>query len=186
MINMGAPIEIELKNLPEESIVLVVTKAESAFESGLAIVKFFTQKGEGGIILSASRPFSNLRDIYRKNAIDSKKLFVLDCVSKNEGVSVQTDKNVIFLENASDLTQISISINTLIKSNKNIKFILIDSITTMLIHNKPDILARFIHSILTRMRIAQISCFSISLENEVNREVQAEIAQLCDKVLNIQ
>ncbi len=55
----------------------------------------------------------------------------------------------------------------------------------MLIHNKPDVLARFIHSILTKMRANGISGLLISLENDTNREVRAETAQLCDKVIKV-
>ena len=63
--------------------------------------------------------------------------------------------------------------------------VFIDSITTMLIHNKPYVFARFIHSVLTRMRVHEIGGLLISLEDQTSREVRAEIAQLCDKVIKI-
>lgn len=40
-------------------------------------------------------------------------------------------------------------------------------------------------SIITKMRANGISGLLISLENETNREVRAEIAQLCDKVIKV-
>jgi hypothetical protein len=58
----------------------------------------------------------------------------------------------------------------------------IDSITTMLIHNKPHVFARFIHSVLTKMRLNGTGGLLISLKDKTSREVRAEIAQLCDKV----
>ena len=64
-------------------------------------------------------------------------------------------------------------------------FLFIDSITTMLIHNDPHIFARFIHNILTKMRLYGTGGLIISLEEKTNREVKAEIAQLCDKVIKI-
>lgn len=55
----------------------------------------------------------------------------------------------------------------------------------MLIHNEPYVFARFIHSILTRMRINGIGGLLISISDRTNREIRAEIAQLCDKVIKI-
>ena len=64
-------------------------------------------------------------------------------------------------------------------------FIFFDSITTMLIHNEPYVFARFMHSIFTRMRLNGIGGIMISMTDRTNREVRAEIAQLCDKVIKI-
>ncbi len=94
-------------------------------------------------------------------------------------------KEVLHLENASSLTEISLAINNVIGKIKNKKFVFVDSITTMLIHNKPELFARFVHSILTKMRVNKINGFLVSLENETNKEVRAEIAQLCDKVVKV-
>jgi hypothetical protein len=55
----------------------------------------------------------------------------------------------------------------------------------MLIHNKPEVFAQFIHGILTKLRIGGINGLLISLENETNKEVHAEIAQLCDRIVKI-
>jgi hypothetical protein len=65
------------------------------------------------------------------------------------------------------------------------KFIFIDSITSMLIHNESTSFARFIHGILTKMRISGASGLLISLEKETDNEIRAEIAQLCDKIVRV-
>ena len=64
-------------------------------------------------------------------------------------------------------------------------FVIFDSITTMLIHDKPYIFARFIHNVLTKMRIYGVGGVLISIADNSNREIRAEIAQLCDKVITI-
>jgi len=65
------------------------------------------------------------------------------------------------------------------------KFVFFDSLTTMLIHNEPYVFARFIHSILTRMRLNGVGGVLISLTDSSNYDIRAEIAQLCDKVIKI-
>ena len=46
-------------------------------------------------------------------------------------------------------------------------------------------MAKFIHSILTKMRTNNVSGLLISLEAETDKEVRAEIAQLCDKIIKV-
>jgi hypothetical protein len=178
-------IEAELRSLPEGWVVLLETSGEKLLEISLAVIKLLTGKNYNGIILSASRPYSNLTSLYTKNNIDTKKIFVLDCISKSQSRKQEKSGNVLYMENACDLTNILISINDYTKKIKGNKFVFIDSITTMLIYNQPNIFARFIHSVLTGMRMKGINGLLISLEEEKNKEVRAEIAQLCDKVLRI-
>ncbi|KUO41481.1 MAG: hypothetical protein AVW06_01240 [Hadesarchaea archaeon DG-33-1] len=184
MINVKK-IEKELTSLPEGWIGLLETSTEKAMKVNLATLKILTDKNYNGIVLSASRPYSNLVSLYKNNDINIKKIWVIDCISKSQGSKLGEDDNVLYLENVSALTNISISINECIKKIKGKKFIFIDSITTMLIYNKPSIYAKFIHNILTRMRITGISDLLICLEEGTDKEVRAEIAQLCDKVIRI-
>jgi hypothetical protein len=178
-------LEEELDNIPVDYIVLIETTAEKAFEVSVAVAKWLTNMRDSGIIVSANRPYSNLISILNKNGVNLSKLFILDCVSKNLNGEVEAD-NVLFLENLSSLTDISLSISEHLKKvNGNKKFVFFDSVTTMLIHNKPYIFARFVHNILTRMRLKGVGGILVSLKDKTNKEIRAEIAQLCDKVIQI-
>lgn len=174
----------ELNNVPDDFIVLVEIKAEDAFEVTLESVKLLTEKNDHGIIISASRPYLNLLNNYERRNIDTKKVHIVDLISKNQDPDVQAE-NVMFVDNASSLTHISLSVNDYIKKLNGKKFIFIDSITTMLIHNEPYVFARFLHSVLTRMRINGVGGLMISIVDRTNREIRAEIAQLCDKVIKL-
>jgi len=174
----------DLKNISEDSIVLLEVSPEKAFEMGLASVKFLSDKKASGIIVSANRPYSNLLDVYKKNDIDTSKMFFLDCISKSHNGEIKAD-NVAFIENASSLTDISLSINERIKSINGKRFVFFDSISTLLIHNNPAVFARFLHGILTRMRLTGSGGILVSLNGHTNKEIRAEIAQLCDKVISI-
>lgn len=174
----------DLSKISDGLIVLLETSADQSFETSLASVEFLVKKNDNGIIVSASRPYSNIMSIYKSKNIDTDKIFIIDLVSKSQDAAVEA-YNVKYLDNVSALTNISLAINDCIKTLPGKKFVFIDSITTMLIHNEPYVFARFIHSILTRMRLNGIEGLLISLEDRTNREVRAEIAQLCDKVIKI-
>jgi len=172
----------DLNKLTEGSIILLETSSDQSFETSMASVEALLNKNDSGIIISANRPYSNLMSVYKKNNIDTNKLYVLDLISKSQNADVEAD-NVMYVENASALTNISLAVNEILKNLNGKKFIFIDSITTMLIHNEPYVFARFLHSILTKMRLNGVEGLLISLEDNTNKDVRAEIAQLCDRVI---
>ncbi|MBI4439842.1 hypothetical protein HY638_02630 [Candidatus Woesearchaeota archaeon] len=178
-------LEKEFGKIPEGWIVLLETDAESVLGLSLATIKLLTEKGYSGIIVSASRPCNNLLGIYAQHGIDAKRTYILDCVCKSQGIKPEAMPNVSYVENVTDLTSISIGVNDLAKKVEGKKFVFIDSVATMLIHNKPQVFAIFIHSILTKMRAKGISCLLTSIGLESEKDVMMEIAQLCDRVIKI-
>jgi KaiC/GvpD/RAD55 family RecA-like ATPase len=177
-------LEQELSELPQGWIVLLETKAEDAFDAGVAAVKILTDKKYNGVIVSASRPYKNLLDHYAQKGVDVDDLFILDCICKKHGDTEDLD-NVLHLEDASALTDISIAIDESIKQIGDKAFLFIDSITALLIHNDPAVFVRFIHHLLTRMRVNGLNGLVLSLEEGRNSEIRAEIVQLCDKVIKV-
>lgn len=185
MINMDLQKKLtdQLKNIPDDYIIMIEILPEQAFELTTALVKYMSDRNDKGIIVSVNRPYTNLVNIYKQNNIDISKMIILDCVTKNQNASINA-KNVVFLDNVSALTDISLSINENL-NGANKQFVFFDSITTMLIHNNPYIFTRFVHNVLTKMRLKGIGGLLISIRDNSNNNIRAEIVQLCDKVIKI-
>jgi hypothetical protein len=177
-------IKEELEKLPSDYILYLETSPEKAFEVSTAILKYYSKKNDKGIIISANRPYTNLMSVFKKNNIESSKMIILDGLSKSQHAD-EPANNVVFIENLSALTDMSLAVDEHINHTTDSKFLFIDSLTTMLIHNKPVVLSRFIHNILTKMRLKGVGGVIISLKEKSNTDVRADIAQLCDKVLKI-
>jgi KaiC/GvpD/RAD55 family RecA-like ATPase len=177
-------IDNELSKLPEGWIVLLETSAENSTEVAMTSLKLLTKRKYKGIIISANRPYKNLMQVYEQNGIKTKNIYVIDCISKSYG-SVVKDKRVEYVDNVASLTDLSMAVNHMIQEVEGEKFLFIDSITTVLIHNKKDVFVRFIHAILTKMRVHKISGILIALETETDQNIKEEIVQLCDKVVKI-
>lgn len=169
----------------EDFIGLIETSSKKALDTQLAAIKVLSQGTKQIILLSTTRPCLSMIDIFKKNGIDSNKILIFDVTSqgqkygeffakKNEG------KNVLHF-NSQELTNISIEINERISEKNSNNFILLDSITTMLVNNKSVIFVKFLHSLLTKMRVNKTSGLLISFENVSG--VTEEIAQMCDKVI---
>lgn len=175
----------EITDIEDGQVVLLETSAENAVEVGLSAMRIMTTKKATAIFLSASRPCTNILTLYKKNGISTDHLLILDCVCKNPPISIKDLPNIIHLEDVSALTSISLAITEGIRNISGKKFVFIDSISTMLIHNQPPIFGRFIHSLLTKLRLLGVGGILLSLEVETDKMVRAEIAQLCDKVIKV-
>ena len=174
----------ELVNI-EDFILLVETATGNALDLHLAAVKVLSEKGIYLILLSVTRPYSNLLKLYQENKIDTTKIFILDTVSKGRDAKAKVGEKVICVADPSSLTEISIEITKCFGKVNSDKVVFIESLPTLLIHNKPDTFEMFVHSLLTKMRINKVGGLLISFEDEKNRGVIDEIAQLCDKTIKI-
>ena len=178
-------LEKEFKGIPKGKIVLLEMPSENVLGISINTIKILTDMGYNCIVLSANLPYPNLISLFKENSIDIGKVFILDCVCKNLDLDVKKADNVVFINSITDLTNISICISECADRIKGNKIILIDTIATMLIHNNPNTFAIFLHTLLTKMRLKGISGILFSLEDEPNKEVRTEIAQLCDRVIKV-
>ena len=176
----------EFDDLPAGWIVLLETSAEKALEISLSTIRYLIDKKQYiGIVVSASRPYKNITQLYQQKGIDTNKILIIDCLSKSQSINLEDAGNVLYLDAVSDLTSISLAVKGSMEKIQGNKFVFIDSITSMLIHNEPTVFARFIHGVLTKMRISGTSGLLISLERETDNDIRAEIAQLCDKIVRL-
>jgi KaiC/GvpD/RAD55 family RecA-like ATPase len=177
-------LEKELKGLKEE-IVLLEVSSESVVEASLTILKYLTDNGQIGIIVSASRPYNSLFDLYKKHKINTKSLMIIDAISHKQGLKTEEVENVFFVENIKSLTTIAIMIKESLEKIKKQKFVFIDSVTTMLIYNNPEVYMRFLHSTLSEMRNQGVGGILIFIESEANEKIKMQLKTICDKVITL-
>lgn len=179
-------IEDELMSLPDEWIVLVESSPEIADEVSIKSIKYLIDnKDYVGIVLTASKPFSTIKKKYESRGIDTNKIIFIDCISKSQSTELEKAGNVIYIDAVYNLTNISLAFKKIIEKVEGNKFFYVDSLTAMLIHNTPVIFSRFVHGLITSMRLANISGFLISLGEDTDKKIKAEIANLCDKTIKI-
>ncbi|MDP8012731.1 MAG: hypothetical protein RAK22_01360, partial [Nanoarchaeota archaeon] len=73
-------------------------------------------------------------------------------------------ENAIFVDSPADLTRLSMSIDNVLKENKDV-FVFIDSITAFLIYNPEDEILRFIHYTSSVVRENNHKVFFVVLSN---------------------
>ena len=68
---------------------------------------------------------------------------------------------------------------------KGEKFIFLDNLATLLIYNEEDSLAEFIHFIINKMRINNITGVLLGVKEEMDPKFLNRIKSFCDKIIEL-
>jgi KaiC/GvpD/RAD55 family RecA-like ATPase len=177
----------KLLSLPDEWIVLINSPNEISDEVSYEAINYLIEEKEYvGIILTASKPYATLKKNFNGKGIDTDRIIFIDCISKSQSTELEKVGNVIYIDAVYNLTNISLAFKKIIKRIEGKKFFYVDSLTAMLIHNNQEIFVRFIHGLITSMRLAGISGFLISLDADSDDAIKERISNLCDKTIKIE
>ena len=106
--------------------------------------------------------------------------FWIDCVSATVK-SPKPEHGVTFVSSPHALTEVSIAIKKAIEKEKT-EFVILDSISSMLVYEKPLTVLKFIHNISLTLRTSGTGAAFIILREDVNEEVIKDLNMFVDKV----
>ena len=184
----NALLKKELENFPtaglKGDVLLIETAALKALEVSLTSIKDLTDRGFRVMVLSASRPCTNLINLYEKWRIDLEKIHIIDCVCHSQGLKTEDSKMVTHVSSIRNLTDISLLITKIFKDVKEPTVLFIDSITTMLLYSNEEVFSLFLHNILTRMRDKGVNVLLLMVDT-VGSNLRSDLIQLCDKTIGL-
>lgn len=176
----------ELGKLPLGSIVLVVVSIKKYMQTNNEILKMLcNEKKCHGIYISVNRPYKNLLKILKENNIDVKKLFFIDAITKTAGGSEKKD-SYLLVGSPQALTEISITLGQVAKSipDKH-KFLFLDSISTLLMYNQDKVVAKFVHSLTTKLREWEMGGVLLTMKKETDEKMISLLNQFSDKLISV-
>ena len=178
---------MEKLNLPDKGIVLVVTKSEDYTKANADIIySIIKSKNRYCVYLSLNKPSFTLLENFAEAGLDTKKIFIIDCVTSLAGEDVERAGNVVFVESPSNLTEIGTVLDGAIKSIP-IKgsFLFLDSLSTMLLYNAAKTVATFVHFLSLKIRYYKMAGVIISLQNQESSQIISQISEFCDMRITI-
>jgi len=140
---------------------------------------------EAWIYVSVTKPFQNISK-QLPFITEIKNIRFIDCISRAAGISKET-KNVIFIESPTMLEKIGLEIMNIFKEvdPKTKKYLVIDSLTNLIIYNDPEIVTEFFNHIINRTRARDINTISLAIEEEGMESYLNRLIFLNDKILKI-
>ncbi len=140
---------------------------------------------EAWVYVTVTKPYSTLLKQY-ESIEDIKNVRFIDCISKAAGIT-KPDKNVEFIESPTMLEKLSLEIMNIFKEvdPKTKKYLVIDSLSNLIVYNDPEIVTEFFYHIINRTRAKEIHTISLAIEDEGLEKYLNRLVFLNDKILKV-
>jgi hypothetical protein len=140
---------------------------------------------EAWVYVSVTKPCENfLRQFEYLNQKNNLKF--IDCISRASGIS-KPQQNCIYIESPTMLEKLGLEIMNIFKGvdEKVKKYLVLDSLTNLIIYNDPDIITEFFYHIINRTRTKNINTVSLAIEEEGLEKYLNRLIYLNDKILKV-
>lgn len=164
-----------------EGITLVISSADTYNNTNKDITKKLTGKKVPGIYVALNKPYFSLKKQFQENDINTDLIIFID----GSTASIkEKETGVIFINSPNNLTDLSIAITEAankIPSEK--KFVIIDSISTLIVYNELGTVSRFVHFLMNKIRSLNLTGVIISLEGELETQLESKLKSFADDVI---
>jgi archaellum biogenesis ATPase FlaH len=155
---------------------------ENRHESLLEAVfhSMFSNNHDVWTFVAVSKSFDYMAKTFKELEEFSNIRFI-DCISRAAGISTASN-NCIYIESPVMLEQLILEILNNFKGCKREvdKYVVIDSLSALMIYNDPEIIREFIALLMNRSRSENIHVISILVEEEMDSN---RLIQLNDKII---
>jgi len=129
--------------------------------------------------VSLNKPYSVISESLKKQGIDTKKFFFIDCT---ENHADEKAGQVVNVSSPKALTEMSITIGKVLELGK-IEAMVFDSLSTLLVYEDPSTVVKFTHSLISSLRGKKVSGVLVCLEGGKNAELVKDISMFADRVV---
>lgn len=141
------------------------------------------------IYLTISQPYLSLKESLSRKAIKVENMFFIDAVSENAGLRGSKADDCKFLASSSSLTEIGIELQNAMSRNERTRdsppVIVLDSVSTLLVHNSEQSVGKFIHYTAARIRLWKAKGVFLSVQDDASKEVVNTLQQYCDETITV-
>ncbi|MBL7100564.1 MAG: hypothetical protein ISS23_01275 [Nanoarchaeota archaeon] len=175
----------KVKNL-KEFIVLATVSAKSYQKTNIELVKHLTKdKNIPGVYVTLNKPFNTMKSALGKGGVDTRMIIFIDAVTKTASGKISKTKNCLFIGSPENLSDVSVAMDQAVRSlPSKERFLFFDSLSTLLLYNSVETVARFIHFLAGKMRVWKVKGIIISLERKADKALIEELSQFCDMVID--
>jgi hypothetical protein len=136
------------------------------------------------VYVTITKPYENIVKQFGELA-ESKNIRFVDCISRAAGIT-KTDPNCVYVESPSMLEKLGLEIVNIFKTvdEKTNKYLILDSLSTLIVYNDQEIVTEFFYHLANRTRSRNIHIISLAIEEE-GMEKFNKLLYLNDKILKV-
>ncbi len=177
-------IEDEIKGLPENFIILVITPLHKFQETTLELLNMLVKKYSKGSYITINKPYQSILKILKSNNINDRNVFFIDCITEYLKEKDAIVGNCKFIDSPANLTDVGITLTPILKDDAY-KFLMIDSLDTMMLYNDFGTVVKFAHYITGKLRLHNMSGVLLAVEEKSEEKLINGLGQFCDKVITV-
>lgn len=182
---MDLKIQKTFEELPEKFSIMLLERFSEYSIINARIVKYLTGKNMKGVYLTVNKSLADLVETFAGEEIKTGNVIFIDAITKLTGDSEVKGENFHYVDSPRDMVDISIAVeNAVSKLGEGKKFVIVDSLTTLLVYNKETTVERFVHAVSGKMYSLGARTIFILMES-TEEGVKNTLAQFCDKVITI-
>ena len=177
--------DFTLEKGEDSGIFLVLSEPLDIKKKNIDIIREMTENGFHNMIFTTNTPYTILRKDYEKQGIDLSKLHFIDAITKYAiGKETPGAVNCRFINNPSNLTEMGIAVTETLKKIDETKVcVLLDSVNSMLIYISSAQLIKFIHFIISKLRILEISGVFLAVEKGLDPTTLTQLESFVDEII---
>jgi len=171
-----------LRKLKKGEILLLVISEKSHLEIMVKLTEKICKTFEKVCYVTLNKPYTTLIKFFKKRGIDVSRIFFIDTVSAQ---GVENDQEpVVCVSSPRALTELNIAIKNVVEVGK-IECVIFDSLSTLLIYEKPHVVMKFIHSIISDFRSRSTACVLTVIRSDLSENVIKDIALFVDGISKV-
>lgn len=167
----------------DRPIVLGLVDPNRYQEAIEVVLRYFTSKLPRGIYVTINKPFTILTKSFEKVGLPVNSLFFIDAITSVP--SLVEESTYTCLGSEANLSNLCIATSKAVSRFTEEKFIVLDSLSTLLIYNDGRAVARFAHLLTEKMRGWGTTGSLLTVEMNPKRDLVPQLAPFCDKVVKI-
>jgi len=139
------------------------------------------------LIVTVNKPNKILVKIYARDGIGSEAFYIVDAVTQYSGGECTPAPKVKYVNNPSNLTDLGIAITEMLKLMPHgKKCILFDSVSMLLIHIPSATASKFLHFVVNKLKLSDVSGIFLSVEKGLDPVVMAQMSASVDNILDFE
>ncbi len=164
--------------MPSNDASLILAPADRLLKTNMGILARSLPHHSACLYISVNFDTDRLDQTLRTNRLDPARFLILDCV----GRGARTARSIP-LPSPSALTELGIAVVQALETLPKNSFLMVDALSTLVIYNPPDHVARFARFLITKAKAAGIPIVLLAADKEMDDALFAKVAQFCDQTL---
>lgn len=184
-LDIGKIKKLDLKkDIKKGQVIVLIIPNEQYTKKTAEIAKYLSLEYNAVCYVSLNKLFSSLSENLKASKVNLNKFLFVDGITKSASPNVEKQDNVIYVESAAALTELSLTITKVFDTGK-FEILFFDSLSSLLVYNKSEIVGKFVHSTINKLKAKGITAVFTALEGDTNSNLLKECSMYCDNIVHL-